>query len=813
VKRAHPLRLKAKQLRYVCDPKALPFQSTEEIEPLQEIIGQDRAVKAINFGLSIRSFGYNIYAAGVPGTGKKSLIKSFVDRIAAQLPIPPDIFFVHNFSETDHPFALKVPAGKGVQFKRDMEAFISTLRQDLPKAFQSEDYEKRKAKIIEGFQFRRQAIIEGVQAEARKNDMVIKGSETHVLTVPLVNGEEVPPEAFEQLPAKIQEDIRRRQKNLSTSLNTAYREIRVLQVETQEKVRELDRRVALSVEAQLLGELRSKYRALKAILEYLKAVEEDVLQHISDFAEPEGGEGAQDALKAADSRPGKGEPRGLERYRVNVVVDNSKLTGAPVVIESNPTYKNLIGSLEREARLGTLYTDFSMIRAGSVLNAAGGFLILDMADLLMSPFAWEALKRALQNNEVKIEDATEQFGFMATAALRPQAVEVDLKVIVSGSAEIYHLLYSFDEDFQKIFKIRADFDVIARNDAGHLDQYSRYVSKICREEGLKHFDRQAMAELIEHSARMVSDQRRLTLRFSDVADLIRESHYWASHNGNRLVRRRDVIKAIQERTYRLNLAEERIQELIDEKVILIETKGAAVGQVNGLSVYQMGSYSFGKPTRITARVSLGDKGVVNIEREAKLSGSIHDKGVLILSGYLHGKYAQSFPLTLNASICFEQSYSGVDGDSASSTELYAILSSLAGVPLAQSIAVTGSVDQWGNIQPIGGVNEKVEGFFQTCKAPGLTGEQGVMIPHQNVPNLMLSREVIEAVKQNRFHIYAVQDIDQGLEILSGEKAGKAKTDGTYPPDSIHGKVMDRLSGMAEIVREAQRAGRRNSRTA
>ncbi|MFB3903503.1 MAG: Lon protease family protein [Acidobacteriota bacterium] len=802
MKKPHPFELSSRDLRYVCNPKTLGFQSTEEVEPLDQVIGQDRAVRSIDFGLTIRCFGYNIYAAGVPGTGKKSLIKSFVERIAREQPVPPDIFYVHNFSEPDYPCALKAPPGVGNQFKRDMDHLIGTLKEELPKAFQGEEYEKRKARIIEEFQRQRQAAIEMVQAEARKNDMVIKGTDTQVMTIPLVNGEEVGPEAFEQLDPRVQEDIRRRQKNLGVSINNAYREIRKLQQAAQEKVRELDRKVALSVEGQLLAELRAKYKANKEILNYLKAVEEDVLDHLSEFLQPEG-EAAADPLKGVPSTL-KSDLRGADRYRVNVIVDNSKLKGAPVLVESNPTYKNLIGTLEREARMGTLYTDFTMIRPGSVLRANGGYLILDMTDVLMSPFAWEALKRVLQNKEVKIEDVAEQFGFMATAGLRPQAVEVDLKVIVSGSADLYHLLYYGDEDFQKIFKIKADFDVMAPNSEEQVRMYARYISRICREEGLKHFDSQAVAELIGYSARMVSDKRRLTLRFSDVADLIRESSYWASHNGNRLVRKKDVQKTLEERVYRSNLLEERIQDMINEGSILIKTSGEAVGQINGLSVYPTGNYSFGKPTRITARVSIGDQGVVNIEREAKLSGSIHDKGVLILSGYLHGRYAQRFPLALNASICFEQSYAGVDGDSASSTELYAVLSSLSGIPLKQSIAVTGSVDQMGTVQPIGGVNEKIEGFFETCRAAGLTGEQGVIIPRQNVANLMLKQQVIEAVRAGQFHIYAIDSIDQGLEILTGREAGRMRADGSYPEGTIHHAVQRRLQAMAESVKRSRR---------
>jgi lon-related putative ATP-dependent protease len=793
---AHELNWKS--LRYTCDASHFDFETTDQLDPLDGIIGQDRAVRAIDFGLEMRSFGYNIYAAGVPGTGKKSLIKSFVERIARNQPVPPDILYVHNFQEPDYPRSIKLTAGLGSEFKQEMERLVSSLKEELPRAFQSEDYERRKSRIIDAFQGRRNTIIEQVQAKARESGLAIKGAESQVLTIPLANGEELTADEFERLPQEQQEEIRRKQKILGETIKDAYREIRDFQDKAQNRLRELDHKVAWAAAGHFLERLRTRYQEQPAVLEYLAQVQESILEHWTDFF-PETQENITPqallgSLRAPEQR------RGLKPYAVNLVVDNSRQQGAPVIVESHPTYRNLIGVLERQARMGTLYTDFTMIRPGSVLKANGGYLILDITDLLTTPFAWDSLKRVLQDKQVNIEDLGEQYGLVATAGLRPEAAEVDLKVIVSGNLEVYNLLYHLDEDFQKIFKIKADFDTAIQLDEDQLMLYARYIRKTCDEEGLRHFDREAVAALIEQTARMVSDQNRLTLRFSDVADLIRESSFWAGRNGDGYVRRTDVQKAIEEKRYRSNLVEERLQEMIDEATILIDTRGEKTGQINGLSVYQTGYYSFGKPTRITARVSAGDKGVVNIEREAKLSGNIHDKGVLILSGYLHGKYGQRAPLSLNASICFEQSYSGVEGDSASSAELYAIISSLSGVPLRQSLAVTGSVNQMGTIQPIGGVNEKIEGFYQTCKAEGLSGDQGVIIPKANVRNLMLCTEVIESVREGKFHIYAIENVDQGLEILTNREAGELLPEGGYQPGTTHGLVQQRLTQLSESTR-------------
>lgn len=788
-----PRRLDASELCSLCDRARLDFENTSQLEPLDGIIGQERALQAIRFGLGMRSFGYNLYVAGSPGTGKKTLIRLLVEEIARQEDTPDDVFYVYNFERPERPHAIVVPPGVAAAFRDDMEHLVKSLEEEVPKAFKSDDYESRKNQILQSFQGKQTALNDRLQHEARERDLAVKSSGPQVFTLPVMDGHELTREEYEKLSDEEKERIQQKQREFSETIQEVYREVRDLQQETQHQLKELDRRVALISTGYSLDEIRTRYSDYPRITEYLEAAQHDIVANISNFLSA-GNEENEDGALMGDG------PDPLKRYRVNVIVDNSKQEGAPVIEETHPTFRNLIGYTDREVRMGTLYTDFTMIRAGSILQAHNGYLILDLIDLLTTPLAWDSLKRVLQDGSISIQEPAEQYGLAATTGMRPEPVPVKLKVIVLGSSELYGLLYSHDESFQKLFKVRAEFDTVMRKNDDHVARYARFVRTLCEKESLRHFERDAVAALIEHSSRMVSDQTRLTLRFSDVADLIRESHYWAAQESREFVSAEDVRKAISEKIYRSNLFEQRIQEMIDEGSIMIQTTGEAVGQINGLSVYQVGDYAFGKPTRITAEVSVGDEGIVNIEREARMSGRIHDKGVLILGGYLHGSYGQKHPLSLHASLCFEQSYSGVDGDSASSTELYALLSALSGIPLKQSIAVTGSINQKGVIQPIGGVNEKIEGFFAACKSAGLTGEQGVVIPHQNVQNLMVNQEVIEAVRAGRFHIYPIANVDEGMEILTGVAAGEKQADGSYPEGTIHRRVHARLIEMAEIVR-------------
>ncbi len=786
-------RLEPSELRAVCDPAELKFSTTADLAPLDGIIGQERALRSVQFGLAMRSFGYNLYVAGSPGTGKKTLTRLLVEEIARKEPTPNDIFYIYNFERPERPKAIEVPPGVASRFRADMARLVSNLQDEIPKVFKSEDFETRKNEIVQSFQEHRGKLIEHLQEQARAHNLTVKSAGAQILSLPVRDGRELTPEEYEQLSDAEKEEIQKNQRDLGEEIQEVYKQIRQLQIEIQERLGELERTVALIASGYYLDELRSRYSEYGKICTYLDAVQRDIVDKISDFLPTE--------EESDDSDPSGDKPADpFKRYHVNVIVDNSKQEGAPVIEETHAIFRNLIGYSEKEVRMGTLYTDFTMLRAGSILQANHGYLILDMVDLLATPLAWDSLKRVLQDGEVIIQEPAEQHGLVASLGLRPEPVPVDLKVIVLGSSDIYNALYRVDESFQKLFKIRAEFDTVMRKDDGHLDKYARFVRTLCEKEDLRHFDRDAVAVLVEYGSRMVSDKTRLTLRFSDVADLIRESAHWAGVAKKDYVGAEEVRKAIAERIFRSNLYEERIQEMIDEGSILIQCAGEVVGQINGLSVYQVGDYSFGKPTRITAEVGVGTEGIINIEREAHMSGSIHDKGVLILSGYLNGKYGSTHPLSLNASICFEQSYSGVDGDSASSTELYAILSALAEVPLKQNLAVTGSINQKGVIQPIGGVNEKIEGFFASCRASGLTGDQGVVIPHQNVQSLMLSQEVIDAVGGGKFHIFAIEDLDAGIELLTGMTAGERQPDGTYSEGSIHALVQRRLEGMAEIVR-------------
>ena len=785
--------LDATELTARCDPESLNFKSTAELRPLEGIIGQERALQAIRFGLGMKSFGYNLYVAGTPGTGKKTLIRSLVERIAKTEETPDDVLYVYNFERPERPHMMVVPPGVGVAFRDDMERLVRSLEDEVPKAFKSEDFETRKNQILQSFQEQQSTLNERLQSEARERGLTVKSAGAQILTLPIIDGHELTREEYERLSAEQKEQIQAKQRELSETIQEVYRAVRDLQQNTQQRLQELDRTVALIASGYYLDEIRTQYEDYPEIVGYLEAVQHDVVSNIVNFL-------PGSTEETEDGRPVLEGPDPLKRYRVNVIVDNSKQEGVPVIEETHPTYRNLVGYAEREVRMGTLYTDFTMIRAGSILQANHGFLILDLADLLTTPLAWDSLKRALQDGSLSIQEPTEQLGMAGTTGLRPEPIPVNLKVIVLGSAANYGLLYSADESFQKLFKVRAEFDTVMKKNDGHLERYARFVRTLCEKERLRDFDAEAVAVLIEHSSRMVSDQTRLTLRFSDVADLIRESHYWAGQGGRERVAAEDVRKAIDEKIYRSNLYEEKIQEMIDEGSIMIETAGEAVGQINGLSVYQVGDFAFGKPTRITAEVGVGDEGIVNIEREAHLSGRIHDKGVLILGGYLHGKYGQKHPLSLHASLCFEQSYAGVDGDSASSTELYAVMSALSGVPLKQSIAVTGSINQKGRIQPIGGANEKIEGFFEACKSAGMSGEQGVVIPSQNVQNLMLNDEVIGAVRDGRFHIYPIETVDEGIEILTGVASGEVQADGTYPEGTVHALVQARLAEMADIAR-------------
>ncbi len=787
-----PHELSPEQLRRTFDPQALGIETTEHIEPLEGIIGQRRAVSALQFGLGIQELGFNIYVAGPPGIGKMTAVRSFLEELARQKETPPDWCYVNNFEDPYQPKALRLPTGWGVRFAQDIKNLIEHVRRELPKVFESEEYSARRDEIVKAINQQREAIINRVQEKASQAGFLLQAAPFGILIVPVLGGRPLSDAEFQSLPQAAREDIQRRRDALQEDLKIAMKEIRALEKLAQERLTELDRQVTLYMVGGLIDDLREKYRELPEVLEYLDALQKDILENIELFKGEQKSEG--DLPPWAKELP-------FRKYSVNVLVDNSKQQGAPVVVELNPVYHNLFGRIEKETQFGALYTDFTMIKAGSLHRANGGYLVLPIEDVLRSLLSWDGLKRALRSREIFIEELGERLGFIATKSLRPQPIPLDVKVVLVGHPIFYYLLHAYDEEFPELFKVKADFDTRMDASAENIKDFLKFLCTFCQKERLKHLDNTAVAKLLEHAARLAEDQQKLSTHFGAIADIIREANYWALQEGSSHIRARHVQKALDEKVYRSNLIQERIQEMIARGTLLIDTEGRAVGQVNGLSVISLGNYAFGKPSRITASVGAGREGIIDIEREVELGGPIHSKGVLILSGYLAQKYAQDKPLTLTAKLVFEQSYEGVEGDSASSTELYALLSALSGLPIKQGIAVTGSVNQHGEVQAIGGVNEKIEGFFDVCKIKGLTGEQGVLIPKSNVQNLMLREDIVEVVRAQKFHIWAVSTIDEGIEILTGVPAGERGRDGKFPEGAVNYLVDQRLREFAECLKE------------
>ncbi|HHX73323.1 MAG TPA: AAA family ATPase [Firmicutes bacterium] len=787
--------LKPEELRLNCDPAQFEFETTETLAPLEGIIGQERAVRAMEFGLKIKRHGYNIFMTGQTGTGKNSYAQTLVSEIAAGEEVPLDWCYVYNFADPGHPKALCLPSGQGSVFVREMEELVEALKLEIPKAFDADDYERQKAEIFRRFQEKRAQLLEQVAQMAEEQGFILKRASTGFVSVPLVDGREINNEEYENLPEDVKEKLDRKSSELQLSALKIMRQVQAAEKEMKERIKELENRIGLFAVGYLIDELMERYAGYPDVADYLRAVSKDVLENLDDFRTGQAEEMPFPWLKRRED-PGY-------KYRVNLVVDNKDTRGAPVIIENNPTYYNLIGRVEYENKLGMVTTDYTMIKAGSLLKANGGYLILQARDVLANPGAWDGLKRVLKTREVVMENLGEQSGLLAMSTLRPQAIPINVKVILVGSPELYQLLYDLDEDFSKLFKIKADFDT--EMDAGRekMSQMASFIASHAEKEGVRHFDRTGVARLVEYSARLADHQQKLSTRFNEIVEIIYEADAWAALEGRRLISGSHVQKAVAEKIYRSDKYEEKMLEQLSDGTHLLDLDGAKVGQINGLSVLNSGDYIFGRPSRITAVTYLGREGIINIERETKMSGRIHDKGLLTLSGYLAARFAQKFPLSLSASITFEQLYSGIDGDSASSAELYAILSSLSGLPLRQDIAVTGSVNQFGEIQPIGGVTYKVEGFYKACKLRGLTGKQGVMIPVQNIKHLNLNDEVVEAVKAGQFHLYPVATVEEGIEILTGVSAGEADAEGIYPPDTVFGRVAARLATYNKLLQQAK----------
>jgi predicted ATP-dependent protease len=754
------------------------FNSTRELSGANEFVGQERALAALELGLGIGGNGYNIFVSGLTGAAKLETLRHWVAERAAFSATPGDWVYVHNFAQPDAPRAIYLKPGEGKRLKQMMQDLVKTLREELPKAFRQEAFDKEKAALTEKYNSRAQELNTQFSALARERGFQLQtSSRGHLYFIPIVDGKPVQqPQDFAALPESEQREIERRQQELAVEMERIARKQQELMREMEKDIRQIEQRFCENLLVPILQGIERELGNEEVVI-YLKEVKNHILNTLEDFKE------SGPAPFALPFMPVPRERDPYLEYEVNVVVDNAETKGAPIMVESAPTYLNLFGTIERVVdRFGRVVTNFTRIKSGSLLRAHGGYLIFSLEDAITEPAVWKVLKRTLRSGRIEME-TYEPFALFSASGLKPEPVKIDTKLIVVGSSFLYHLLHAWDDEFHEIFKIHADFNPVMRGDDEHQFAYAQWVGNLCNDEGLPHFDRSGVERLIEFGARQAGDREKVLASYAAIADLVREAAFWARKEDRQLVSKRHVDKALESRVFRSNRLEEEIRDLIANGTILVDITGSKVGQVNGLSVLEIGGYAFGRPSRVTASVGMGQAGIINIERESHLSGSIHDKGVLILVGYLRNRFGQDHPLALSASLCFEQSYSGVEGDSASSTELYALLSRLASVPLRQDIAVTGSVNQWGEIQAIGGVNEKIEGFYDICRVLGLTGSQGVIIPQSNVRHLVLRRDVIDAVAAGRFHIYPVHTIDEGLEILT---AGPASI------DSINQAVARRL---------------------
>ncbi len=780
-----PLELTAEELRFRAS-LGVDFHTTAELTPGQDFVGQERARAALELGLGVSSSGFNIFVSGLTGADKLESLRSWVAQQAAQDPTPGDWVYVHNFARPDEPRAIMLGPDKGCRLKHLMNDLVKTLKEELPKAFRQEAFDKEKAELKEKYVAQAQALSTELEASARAKGLSIQpGPGGNILMIPMINGRPLEnPEEFERLSPEQRQQLEANQRKLAEEIAAFTNKQQEILRAMTEDVRLVEKRFGDALLAPILANV-SREAVNREVDEYLNEVKNHVIENLDDFKEPER---PSPQIPLLSSLP----PRELFlEYDVNVVVDNSHTQGAPVLVEASPTYVNLFGTIERVVdRAGRLVTNFTRIKSGSLLRAHGGYVIFNLEDALTEPAVWKTLKRTLKSGRIEME-TYEPFAMFSTSGLKPEPVHIQVKVVVVGSPMLYHMLYSWDEEFREVFKVHADFRHVMELDAPHVSAYGQWVAQVCRQENLPHFERAGVERLVEFGARRVGDRHKISAAIAEITDLARESAYWARKEQSQTVSAQHVQTAIDQRMFRSNRIEEEMREYITQGTVLVEIDGRKVGQVNGLAVLQLGDYSFGRPSRITASVGMGQAGIVNIERESRLSGSTHDKGLLILAGYLRNRYGQKQPLALSAGLCFEQSYSGVDGDSASSTELYALLSRLADLPIRQDLAVTGSVNQWGEVQAIGGVNEKTEGFFEVCRAKGLTGKQGVMIPAANVRNLVLRAEVIDAVAQGRFHIYPIRTIDEGIALLTGVKAGAEDEEGT-----VNGLVNRRLRELA-----------------
>ncbi|MGA2320523.1 MAG: ATP-binding protein [Solirubrobacteraceae bacterium] len=796
------LRLTPEELRRRCDPAALGFRTTAEVEPADGGAGQQRALRAIDFAVEVAQRGYNVFATGPDGTGKRDTVEERLRMHARARPAPPDVVFLFNFEEPGRPLCATLPPGHGRRLARAMSAFVLQAGREIPRAFESESYQRRRAEVVEPFEHERQTLLEQVRTFARSRGLSLEITPAGVLTIPLIHGRPVTPQEFEQLSEQTRRELSAAGHEVEQRMAGVIPQLREIDSRVHDRVHALDREVVLFAVGHLIDDVKREHAEVESVVDWLERVREDVIDNYGGFLA--GAEQSQ-LMPSLGSMLGRGADAFRARYEVNVFVAGEEGC-APVVVERNPTFTRLFGRIEFETTLGAALTDHRHIKAGAIHTASGGYLVLRTSDVLRQPFAWEKLKETLRSGRAQVENLGEQFMLFPTATLTADSVPVDVKVVLVGSGELYELMHALDEDVRELFRVKADFDV--QMDWGDEEPagYAAFVSTQVASQGLRHFDAGAVARIVEHGARLAAHQGKLSIRFQEITDVLIEASHWAAGAGAEVVAPEHVEQAIRERRSRSDLLEQRLAEMVTEGTLHIELHGSAVGQVNGLAVVALGDYAFGHPARITATAATGSGELISIDRESKLSGRIHDKGFLTLRGYLEQRYGDGVPLSLSASLTFEQSYGGMEGDSASGSELYALLSSLAEAPIDQGIAVTGSVDQYGRIQAVGGVTEKVEGFFAACERAGLTGEQGVIIPAANRHHLMLDEPVVTAVRDGRFHVWAVESVDQGIELLTSISAGERGADGEYPEGTLHGRVRDRLRAMALAAREWGHSG-------
>ena len=788
--------LNYKSLKKVCDPNKLPFETTEELEGITTGIGQDRGIKALEFGLNVDVKGYNLYLEGPSGVGKTMYTKKYLDIISKKKKVPSDWCYVYNFENPNEPIAISLQPGQGKLFKELMDQFIKDIKNDINNTFSNEDFEKEKNLIKQEFEQKRSNLLEKLNKESAKYGFEVKTAQNGIYMMPVVDGKTLQEEEFEQLDEEIKKEYEDKSNIVQEQIISAISQIKTIEKESDKRIEEWQSNIALMTVNARINIVKSNFKRNKKISKFLDDIKKDILKNVPAFMEQ----------KQAVNQPGTPmqamqQPKPWLNYRVNLFIDNSNLDGAPVIMDSNYSYHNIFGKLEYENYYGSLKTDHTMLKAGLLQKANGGYIIFQAKDLLANQLCYEALKKALRIKETSIENTADQRSSMVMVSLKPEPIPLDIKVILIGNANIYHSLLAMDSDFRKLFKAKVEFEDDAPRTEENIIKLARFIHGFCEQEGLAHLDKYAVAKIIEYASRLADNQNKLSTRFNDLSQIIGEACTWAKMSKSKVVKEEHVIKALEERIERIKKYDAKYTEMIKENTLLISTNGAKVGQINGLTVMTIGDYTFGKPAKITVNTYVGKRGIVDIEREVELSGSSHSKGVLILNGYIGELFAQDIPLSLTASICFEQLYNGVDGDSASSTELYALLSSLSDLPINQSIAVTGSVNQKGEIQPIGGVNAKIEGFYHICKMRGLDGSHGVMIPVQNVMNLNLSDEVVEAVKNKKFHIYTVSTIEEGIEILTGVPAGKKDKNGNFPAGTVNYLVYEKLKKYANVSKD------------